>query len=351
MLKNKLNYRLINILLTLIITYLFYMIFIKTKTYLDKIVQVSFPFFIGFVLAYILYPVIKYLETKNINKNIAIIILTTSILLILIIILSLTLPIMYDQLILLTKNIIEIVVEFKNKYNIDITNISNIIMNNLNKIIFNIGNYLSDKTISVLNKSISIVTNIIIIFVSQIYFMNNMDNIRKKVKNILFKLGENKYNFIKKLDLEMTNYFKGLLILIIIQLFEYALIFKLINHPQWLILGIVASITTIVPYFGGYIVNVLAIITASTISVKLLIITIITCFIFSNIDGYVISPKIYDKTNKLDSLISIFMISLFSILFGFIGLIIAIPIYIIIKTSYNFFYSSIKDKIIFKRIL
>jgi len=86
----------------------------------------------------------------------------------------------------------------------------------------------------------------------------------------------------------------------IIQLFEYSLLFFIVGHPNWLILGILACLTTIIPYFGGVLTNIIAILTATVISTPLTIATIVICLIFPQLDGYVISPHVYGKTNDIN---------------------------------------------------
>ena len=128
--------------------------------------------------------------------------------------------------------------------------------------------------------------------------------------------------------------------------FEYTIVFFLIGHPNYLILGILASVTTIIPYFGGLVVNILALVISSVISTKLFILTLIVCLICPNIDGYIISPKVYGKTNKLHPLVNIFAVFAGGILAGFWGIVISLPIAIIIIATYKFFKEDINTKLV-----
>jgi predicted PurR-regulated permease PerM len=118
-----------------------------------------------------------------------------------------------------------------------------------------------------------------------------------------------------------------------------------IGHPNWLILGILASVTTVIPYFGGLVTNIIAVILASVVSTPVFIATLAICVICPNIDGYIISPKIYGRTNHINPLWTIFAIFVGGALFGFVGILIALPVYIIINRAYHFFKDDIKDKI------
>jgi predicted PurR-regulated permease PerM len=139
------------------------------------------------------------------------------------------------------------------------------------------------------------------------------------------------------MDNEILNYLKGLETFMFIQLVEYSLLFLLVGHPNWMILGILACVTTVIPYFGGLITNIIAIILASVVSTKLLILTIIICLIFPQVDGYFISPKVYGKTNNVNPLVTIMVVSIGGSLFGVPGIIVALPIYLVLRTTYHFF--------------
>ena len=43
--------------------------------------------------------------------------------------------------------------------------------------------------------------------------------------------------------------------IIIITLIEYTLVYTIIGHPNAILLGFLAAIANLVPYFGGIIVN------------------------------------------------------------------------------------------------
>ena len=73
-----------------------------------------------------------------------------------------------------------------------------------------------------------------------------------------------------------------------------------------------------------------------------MIATIIICLIFPQLDGYVISPKVYGKTNNVNPLITIMVVSIGGTVAGMTGIIVALPIYLLIRTTYNFFKGDLK---------
>ena len=116
-------------------------------------------------------------------------------------------------------------------------------------------------------------------------------------------------------------------------------------NPNYLLLGILAAVTNLIPYFGGFIINILALIIASVISTKLTILTLIVCLVCPQIDTYIIAPRIYGKTNNLHPLVNIFAVFAGGILWGFWGILVALPITIILISTYKFFKKDIDDKL------
>ena len=103
----------------------------------------------------------------------------------------------------------------------------------------------------------------------------------------------------------------------------------------------------LIPYFGGMIVNVVAAITAF-VAVPFPSIFIKTCvafFALSAVDGYVINPAIYGKTNKVHPLVVILSVFAGGILFGFIGVMLSLPLAIIVITTYKYYKLEITEKI------
>lgn len=344
--KNKINYKLMNTLLVILIISLLYWISGLWLGIAEKIIAVLLPFILGFSVAYALYPIQKKLEDSGIPKWIAVFIIYFILIGFIVLIGIIVLPMFYDQVVLFLSNISAVVTDISSKYELDLGIVQTSLSDISGDVLKDLGSHISTGAITVVNTSITVFTNLIVVIIVSVYFLYDMTNIRKKLKKKLKKQKNRAFAYIKRLDCEVTNYFSGLLKNIIIQFFEYTIIFFLIGHPNWLILGILAAVTTIIPYFGGLIINILALVIASVISTKLFILTVIVCIICPNIDGYIIGPKVYGKTNQLHPLVNIFAVFAGGILGGFWGIVISLPIAIIIIATYKFFKEDIDNKII-----
>ncbi len=343
--KNKINYQLLNILLVAVLA----CIVVYTSKYwgnwLLKIFNVLLPFLLAFVIAYVLDPFVKFLEKKGVRKNLAIAIILVTLMVVVVGILCLTLPMIYDQLLLFASSLSQFIQDISTRFDVNLGDMQIKITDILNKLIEQVGTYISTGTIDILGKSFNVLGNFFIALVVGIYLLFDMDKIRAGVKKFLSRISKRHMHFVQKLDHEIGNYFHGFFILMMVTFVEYSLLYRLIGHPNWMIMGVIMAVAIIIPYFGGIIGNCIGIITASVVSVPVLIGSVLIAAIFSNVDGYIISPKIYGKTNHLNPIAIIFSITVCGAFFGVLGIIAAIPIYITIRCAYNFYEDDIKEKI------
>lgn len=338
----KLNIKLVNILL---ITLIIYVVLISSSYwggFLLKIYNTLLPFFLAFVLAYILDPFVKKLESYNIRRSIALTAVILLFILLLVALFWLTLPSIYNQLVDFTKACTKGLTDIQGKFsNVDLGEYKDTLTNTLNDLIKSLGKYVSNGSIDLIGKCVKFVTNGLIVLFVGTYILVDMDKIRSFLKKLL-KNNKKTYNYLKALDKEMGKYLNGMFIFLLIQLIEYTLLFKLIGHTSWLLLGILACVTSVIPYFGGMFTGILALLTASVISTKVFVLTILMALIFPNIDGYIISPHIFGKTNNINPILVILIAAICSKIFGIFGIMLGLPLYLVLRTTYYYFEDDIK---------
>lgn len=342
---NKLNYRLINITALMLFLYIAVTNIGTWYNIFKEVIRIILPFIIAFTVAYSLTPIVKWLQNKGLPKWLSVTIVTLSVVIIIVFILAVTLPLLYEQLVSLSKNFDKITSTISKKFDLNLGMVEGNIEEYLDTAIKNIGKFVSKGTIDIVSKSIGILGNAIVGFVAAIYFLAYMDNIRKECKRFFKEISTRSYKYVKRLDTEIGNYVKGLAIFMVIQFFEYSILFRLVNHPNWLIIGVLACVTTVIPYFGGLITNIIALALASVTTPYTLFGTLVISVIFPQVDGYLISPKVYGKTNNVNPLITIMAVSVGGTIAGVIGIIASLPVYLLIRTTYNFFKNDLKEKV------
>ncbi len=344
MFKNKINFKLLNLLMVTVILYLI----MTTSNYwlgiIRKIISLVFPFVLSFTIAYAFSPLVRKLERKGVRKPLAVAVIVMFVILLFGGLIFFTLPLVYDQLVTLSTMINEVISDLMT-LDINLGGLETTVINSINNMTGKVGNYISEGAISFVTSSINFLTSFIVIFIVTIYFLFDMEKIRETIKTIVKRRNKKIFDYLKSVDHELGRYLEGLTIFMLIQFFEYSLLFWLVGHPNWILLGILASVTTVIPYFGGWITNIIAVVLASVVSKPLFITTLLICFLFPNIDGYVISPKVYGKTNNINPLWTIFSVTAMGSLFGVFGILIALPTYIVINCTYKFFWKDFKEKV------
>ena len=344
MLKNKIDYKLVNIALIAGIIYLLYHTGKLWMGVTDKIIAILLPFFFSFIIAYAFYPAVKYLEKKGFPKSIAIFAVVAIIVSLFAITAILIAPLLFDQLSSLFNSIISFLKEMSVNYDWNVGPLQDSLSKTFKEIIVNLGKYVSDGALSVIGVSLSVISAVVISFSAFIYFLIDMERIREGVRNFLKKTSTRAFRYVQTLDHEMHNYLTRFVKIIFISLIEYTLAFYIIGHPNALLLGFLAAVATLIPYFGGIVVNCIAVITAFVSGPVLFIKTIIAFLVLSSLDGYLINPLVYGKTNEVHPIVVIMSVFAGGILFGVTGIILSLPCAILLIATYKFFREDIVDK-------
>ncbi|MCA5014173.1 MULTISPECIES: AI-2E family transporter [unclassified Enterococcus] len=109
------------------------------------------------------------------------------------------------------------------------------------------------------------------------------------------------------------------------------LVFKILGLPNALLLGLICGLMDIVPYFGPFIGVIPALLYALSQDLKtaILLILFITAIQFG--ESYLVSPIVMNKVSKIHPIIAVFLLLIAGNLLGFLGMIVALPMYTIIR--------------------
>lgn len=343
--KNKINFRLVNFTILILAIFLIYSVKGLWMGAIDKILAILFPFLISFAIAYALYPFLKKLMEKGLPKWLSVLIVSLLSFGLFILLIILVIPLLYEQTLLFISNFSTFLTDISSKYEVNFGELQSTLSDFSSNLITEFGNSISAGAMGIVNASFSIIAAFVVVIFVSIYILIDMDKIRITVKDYLKQKKKKTYNYVKLLDKEITNYFTGMGKNMLYQLIEYTTVFFLIGHPNYLLLGVLSAVTNLIPYFGGFIVNILALIIASVISTKLTILTLIVCLICPQLDSYVIAPRVYGKTNNIHPLVNIFAVFAGGVLWGFWGILIALPVTIIIMATFKYFRKDIGNRI------
>ena len=327
----------LNILGIAIIIYIFYATQSVWMGWFNLIIKIVQPFFIGFALAYVLSPVVSFLERKGFPRNVAILFVVILILVFLIALIGTLLPVLYKNLTELTTTFVIGIQELEDillkSFNIDISTYSTEMIQYIEKWQWIDPSSLVNTSLSVFSQALTILGNAIIYLVLCIYFLADYPHLRQVIKKISTFVSPNFPLYLKRIDENLIEYFKAFLILSCIQAILYGGMYLILGHSNWFTLGLLSGVSGIFPYIGPIMANVFGFITTLGLGTTKILLLLLLIFILSNLDSYYNTPKIYSKKIEIKSIWVLFGILSGSTLFGPIGIIIAMPILVILKIT------------------
>ena len=340
---NKLNYKLINLTLVAIAIYFVYKTGNLWIGLISKIIHIFLPFLFAFAIAYAMYPFLQKMIKKHIPKWLGILIIVFLILALIVFVIYIVSTVFVGQLTSLFDGLITFVKRLSEmNFDINVAGLEKDLSSIFKNILSNVGTYVSNGAINIIGTSLNILSKFLIAAAAFVYFLVDMDKIRNGIRNFFIKRSSKTFNYVKELDHQMRKYLSGLLTVMLISIVEYTFAYTIIGHPNALLLGFLAGVANLIPYFGGMANNTLAAILAFAVSPSLFIKTVITFMVLSMVDSYVINANVYGKTNSIHPLIVIMSVFAGSSLFGIMGIVISFPLAIIIVTTYKHY----KDDII-----
>ncbi len=325
------------------------------------------PFYIGFAIAYLLNPIMKFWEDKVLRKvkkpqtkrTLAMVITYTLFLVVVGGALAYLLPRLVTSLTKLANEIpgyynafMKNTTEFIEAHP-DINEVyqrySTQIQDAIGKLVNYLTGYLSALLPKVANATLQVGSTLINIFVGiviSIYLLIDKEKLIaqcKKVLSFIFKK-ERRYQkvlTVGKVTHEKTlNYITGrLLDSLIVAVITY-LFMAIFRVPYALLSALSVGIFNTIPYFGSWLgaipPTLIVLITKPSVLIPYLIFIIL----LEQLDGNVIGPKIQGKQLGLSALWIIFAIFLFGGIFGFLGMVLGVPFFAVI---YYFVNAAIND--------
>ena len=338
--------------------------------WIGNLISILMPFFMGILLAYLLYIPCRAIEKfynklkpKFINKRArGLSVITVYILAILLVTMAINLviPAISSSIVDLANDLpgyYESAINFVNNLPEDsILNKINIqeIISKLQKI--DITQILSLEKVSTYIKGVmGVASTIFSIFVSlimSVYFLLERREIVKFLEQLtkaIFKKETCKAisNYFSKANDVFFKFISSQVIDAIIVGILVSMAMWILGVKYWVLLGFMIGLFNIIPYFGSIIgITIAAIITVFTGGFSKTIWMLVIVIILQQIDANIINPKIIGNALKLSPILVIFSVTLFGAYFGVLGMFLAVPIIAVIKILVNDFIDNrIEEKI------
>jgi predicted PurR-regulated permease PerM len=320
-----------------------------TLYFLYQIQSVIIYLIVAIILSMIANPIVEFLRKRFKFSN-TLAVSTTLLLFILFIIglFSMFVPLITSQgnnlSLLDTKAIEERLISLYNqlstyleRHNLDIDKITKE-ANITSKFKFN---YFTDFFNSIIGTISSFGIGLVTVFFISFFFLKDKVMFIIGVKKILPNEHEEKIlNSIEKIRGLLTRYFVGLIIQLTIICILYLIVLLIFGVENAVVIAFLCAILNIIPYIGPLIGSILAgILTMlsninndfQTVTLPTTIYVTIGFFIVQLIDNNVSSPIIFSKSVNSHPLEIFLVILMVGLLFGITGMIVAIPLYTILK--------------------
>jgi predicted PurR-regulated permease PerM len=140
------------------------------------------------------------------------------------------------------------------------------------------------------------------------------------------------YRIISLLGERLFNWVRGTLIAMLAVGVLSSLALYFIGVPYWLVLGIIIGLVEVIPIVGPWIGGVPAVVIAFLDEPIKGLWVAIAIIVIQQIESYMITPWAMSQAAKIHPLVTLFALILFGSIFGFLGLLLALPLVIFIWT-------------------
>lgn len=332
-------FKLLKVLSVLLIVYLLSLTWSVWSTIFRLAITALKPFIFGFIIAYVLNPMIEFLQSKGVKKGLAIFLIMILAIGIFGWLLVTLIPMLYEEFLSLLNSIgssLEVITKwyFDNAKDPSVlfSGIINQLESSFSAIQKSIVEVIGAFITNFISSSMSMLTTTLFSITITIYMLSDFQKFKDSIKKLSSKISITIPKYLEEIDVQMGSFVKSELMLMTVYFIEYTTIYYIMGHKGYLMIGILYVILgTLVPYVGGMIVTAIGILTGLTMPLTNLIILMVLVMIMSQIDGYVTSPMIYKKGVKIEPLTSLLVIFIGSALFGAVGVLLAMPTYVVIR--------------------
>lgn len=321
----------------------------KLLNFLGAVLSILSPFFIGIIIAWLLDPIVTWLQKNGFKRAIATVMVFLSFISLVVLFFVLLIPSFADQInefIGSAPNVLNNIKNFgenlfdklNNIYNYDFTNIKEQLYGGLSNIVSGLTVTLPNKVISIASSIVSGGLNIIFGLFIAFYMLFDFNNVRKHLFNLLPKsIHADAITLTDRLNKTLKSYVQGTLLIMLLLFIFQSITLAIAGLSSPMLFGMFCAVTNVIPYIGPYIGGIPAVIVGFTISPATGIFTLLAVVIAQFLESYFLNPIVMSKTMKLHPVTIMIGLLIFGHFFGILGMVLATPIISCIKIIFNFF--------------
>ena len=310
--------------------------------------------FLSYLISYLLQPVLRFLSKKGISKPIGVIVSFGIGLILAALMISTVFPVLKDEYFHLLDNLPSYIVQVKDKLFSLLSSLAESnqyakkILDKIKDPVSEFGNIGSSGAKTVVNSissffvhgasyTTSLFSALLLPFFV-FYLAVDFSAFNKFILSFFsFQYQEKVARFFYELDQALLKFLKGQLIVSFILFILYFIGFSLIGFKLWFLIAIIGGFGSIVPYLGSLSAFVLGIVMSFVTFGDFyhVILVAIVCGIVQFLEGFVVSPKIIGNSTGLHPVAIMLSLIIFGQLFGFMGIVLAVPVCLAIRVFYK----------------
>lgn len=305
-----------------------------------------FPFLIAFILAYIIHPLILFIERMRLPRVLSVFLFYGVIFGGLYAVISWFLPTIIRELHDLVMNLPTYltalqsqIVLIDQRFGL---NLSDTFLSEYSSWIQTISQHMKEITGWTFGMIFSIIgslINVILVPIALFYFLKDYE----KILNGFLKLIPRRYRHHMKsvsslLDDSLGSYIRGLFIIMICVSLIAAVLLMMAGIDYPLLFGFLIGLTDFIPFIGPFIGAIPVIIFAVTISWNKVMVVIIILAILQCVEGNFLQPFIMGRNLDIHPLFIMIMMMVAATLFGLVGVLFAIPVFLVVRTISRYIY-------------
>ncbi|MFI3260370.1 MAG: AI-2E family transporter [bacterium] len=321
------------------------------------ILSVLMPMFAGFMIAWVLNPIVLKLESKGLGRAISSVTLIVLVFVAILVSFFAFIPVMYNQaqeLITVLPAVITNMVGFIDNSmlsfannGIDVSSINDSLNTYISELGTTLAVTLPTGIMNFIVNFIGAIVTFVLSLVLGLYILLDFDRIQENFLKILpVKNREETSLVLNKVSIETRKCINGILLIASIVALMCSVSFSIIGLDAALLLGIICGITNIIPYIGPWIGGGFAAMIGFTTSGAVGISILVLIFIVQSFESYVLQPLIMGRVISIHPVIIMVSLLVFGHFFGILGMILSTPTLAILKvvlSHFNVKYQIIKD--------
>ncbi|GGF89432.1 AI-2E family transporter [Paenibacillus abyssi] len=330
----------INIILVLIMIYLASKIDFVFRPFRLAFDIVVMPVIFSVFFYYILRPFVSKLHHLKMNKALAILLLYALMAGLFILFLFLVWPTLKSQITSFVESLPLLATDFQNQLQqLQNSEIVQGVDINESSLMNKLTDYLSDVINSAseyVSGAVSFITTFIIVISTVpilLYYMLKQDKeaYRKILHTFPPRLRSETRDTLLQIDKILSEFILGRVVLCVLLGIMVYIGFLIIDLPYSLMLALIVAFFNLIPYIGQILAMIPCLIVAFIDSPSSVIWVILIIMIAQQIEGNLLSPHIYGRKLDIHPVVTILLILIAGTISGIIGIMVAIPVYLIAK--------------------